>query len=149
MEPEDNPKPTTYLKKNHQIWPLEAEENKKLMNEHYLFKEWIRIKNGGVVCTNQAIIAEQKRLFKYFLTKMGSNLLKGGNIFKISIPVYVFKKESHLESIARDFCYAPLFFEKFKNNSDPIERLKFATLLCISVGTLGISMDKPFNPILG
>lgn len=30
-----------------------------------------------------------------------------------------------------------------------MERVKYATLLAISVGTLGISLQKPFNPILG
>ena len=49
-------------------------------------------------------------------------------------------------SIARDFCYAPMLFDGVK---DPLERVKAATLLAISVGTLGISIDKPFNPILG
>lgn len=82
---------------------------------------------------------------------MKNNLLSGGSILNISLPVNIFKRESHLESIARDFCYAPLFFERMGVNfkADPIERVKYATLLCISVGTLGISMDKPFNPILG
>lgn len=68
-------------------------------------------------------------------------------MLNISLPVTVFKKESHLESIARDFCYAPLFFERGSNDS--LERIKFASLLAISVGTLGISMEKPFNPLLG
>lgn len=30
-----------------------------------------------------------------------------------------------------------------------LERVKYATLLAVSVGTVGILMDKPFNPILG
>ena len=30
-----------------------------------------------------------------------------------------------------------------------LERVKYTTLLTISVGTVGILMDKPFNPILG
>ena len=85
-------------------------------------------------------------MFKYVITTFGNNILKGGSILNISLPVTIFKKESHLQSIARNFCYAPLFFDGVK---DSMERLKFATLLAISVGTLGISMDKPFNPILG
>jgi hypothetical protein len=27
--------------------------------------------------------------------------------------------------------------------------VKYATILAISVGTIGISLDKPFNPLLG
>ena len=47
------------------------------MKEHYLFHEWKRIKNGGVICTNDAIITVQKNLFKSTLAKMGRNILKG------------------------------------------------------------------------
>ena len=121
------------------------------MTEHYLFKEWVRRKNGGVICTNENIINEQKKIFKSVLTMMKNNLLSGGSILNISLPVNIFKRESHLVSIGRDFCYAPVFFDRVGVNIEPspLERVKYATLLCISVGTLGISMDKPFNPILG
>lgn len=47
------------------------------MKSHYLFKEWVRVKNGGVVCTNEAIINVQKNLFKSTITKMGRSILKG------------------------------------------------------------------------
>jgi len=30
-----------------------------------------------------------------------------------------------------------------------LERVKAAVLLAISVGTIGISLEKPFNPLLG
>lgn len=43
-----------------------------------------------------------------------------------------------------------MMFDKIAHNGgDPLERVKYATLLAVSVGTLGISMQKPFNPILG
>ena len=85
-------------------------------------------------------------MFKHILTTFGNNILKGGSILNISLPVTIFKKESHLKSIALNFCYAPLFFDGL---TDPFERIKFATLMAISVGTTGISIAKPFNPILG
>ncbi len=47
------------------------------MTEHYLFNEWVRTKNGGVICTNDAIVTAQKNLFKQTLSKMGKNILKG------------------------------------------------------------------------
>lgn len=61
------------------------------MQKHYLFEEWVRLKSGGVICTNQEIINLQKNLFKSFLAKMGRGILKG-DIFKMSIPVIIFKK---------------------------------------------------------
>jgi hypothetical protein len=42
-----------------------------------------------------------------------------------------------------------MFFDKLSPHGDALERVKYATLLGVSVGTLGISMQKPFNPILG
>jgi hypothetical protein len=65
------------------------------------------------------------------------------------MPIVIFRKESHLETIARNFCFAPMFFDKFQKGGDVLERLKYATLLAVSVGTLGISMQKPFNPTIG
>lgn len=58
----------------------------------------------------------------------------------MSLPITIFRKESHLESIARDFCFAPMFFDKLSKGGDPLERVKYATLLSVSVGTLGICM---------
>lgn len=118
-----------------------------MMTEHYLFKDWSRRKDGGVLCKNEELVNNQKRLFKDLISRLGSNILKKGTgVLNISLPVIVFKKESHLFSIARDFCYAPLLFE---NVTDKLERIKYATVLALSVGTLGISMEKPFNPLLG
>lgn len=79
---------------------------------------------------------------------MGKGILKG-ELLKISLPIIIFSKQSHLESIARNFSFAPIFFDKLAYGGDSVERVKYATLLAISVGTLGISMQKPFNPILG
>ncbi len=47
------------------------------MTQHYLFKDWVRGKNGGVICTNQDAINGQKKLFKEAITKLGKNILKG------------------------------------------------------------------------
>lgn len=58
-------------------YPKRVDEKKKLLEEHYLFSEWVRCKAGGVVCTNLDKITVQKNLFKYGLVKYGKNLLKG------------------------------------------------------------------------
>lgn len=108
------------------------------------------------MCTNLDKITVQKNLFKYGLVKYGKNLLKG-EILRISLPIEIFRKESHLQTLSRNMSYAPLFFEKLTNmpiheKDQPkiaLERMKYSTLLAISVGTVGILMDKPFNPILG
>ena len=84
---------------------------KRLLTEHYLFKEWMRCKTGGVACTNVDKITVQKNLFKYGLVKYGKNLLKG-EILRISLPIEVFRAESHRQTLSRNMSYAPLFFEQ-------------------------------------
>lgn len=77
---------------------------------------------------------------------MGSQILKGGNILNVSLPVTIFKKESHIQILAKNMMYAPLLLE---NRTDFLERLKYAVLFAISFGTTGISLDKPFFTFLG
>lgn len=84
-----------YLTTYHSQKPEEAEKYHKFMKKHYLFGDWVRIKEGGVLCTNEAQIQTQKSLFKSALTKMGKNLLRG-ELLRISLPVVIFRDESHL-----------------------------------------------------
>ena len=55
---------------------------------------------------------------------------------------------SHLQSIARNFSFAPILLEKAVS-LDPLEKVKHALLFALSVSALSISVNKPFNPILG
>lgn len=64
------------LKRSIQV-PVDDEKYRKMMTEHYLFKEWKRIKGGGVVCTNEKQVNNQKNLFKTGLSRMGKGILKG------------------------------------------------------------------------
>lgn len=54
--------------------------------------EWIKSKNGGLICTNQKLLSEHKKIFKHILASIGTNILKGGNILNVSLPVTIFKK---------------------------------------------------------
>lgn len=120
----------------------------KFLTEHPLFKEWKLHKSGGVICTNEQQINHQKKVFKYIISQIGSNIIQRKNILNVSFPVTIFKKQSHLKSVARNFSFAPIFFEKVVNSS-PEEKIKAAVLFQISTAILVISMNKPFNPILG
>lgn len=48
--------------------------------------------------------------------------------------------------IADSFSIAPRLFE---NCTDPLERVKNAVVISVAVGTLGLSVEKPFFPTLG
>lgn len=74
-------------------------------------------------------------------------MTKNGGIVNISLPVIIFKKESHLQSIANNFSYAPLLLDREHKNA--LARFKQCILFTIAVANLGISSEKPFNPILG
>ncbi len=54
---------------------------------HFLFKSWVKSEKGGVFCTNQQAVNQQKKVFKHLLTQMGNNLLKNKSIMNISLPV--------------------------------------------------------------
>jgi hypothetical protein len=55
----------------------------------------MRCKNGGVVCINEAMLVEQKRMIKKVFASIGSNLhkmLRTGGVLNMSLPVTIFKK---------------------------------------------------------
>jgi hypothetical protein len=72
--------------------------------------------------------------------------MKGNNILNVSLPVTIFKKSGHLQMIAVSFSIAPKLLE---NVVDPVERMKKSVILSLAVGTLGISVEKPFFPFVG
>ena len=90
-----------------------------------------------MVCINETLLNEHKKIFKYLITSIGSNILKGNNVFNVSLPVTIFKKQSHLQMLAKSFSMAPKLLQGV---TDPVERMKRALLLMISVGNLGISI---------
>lgn len=82
------------------------------------------------------------------VSQIGSYIMARKSIVNISLPVTVFRKESHLKTIARNFAYAPMLLEKSVHQS-PVDRMKQAITFQISMCILTICMTKPFNPILG
>ena len=149
-----------YIFQPHAVAPLSLSSTqlrKKLTTEHFLLKEWVRCKHGGVMCVRESL-AEQRKNIRKVVTSIGANLFKlpkNGGILNISLPVVIFKKESHLQSIATNFSYAPLLFDPLHANNtrtnaaEHLRRFKQCVLFTISVANLGISSEKPFNPILG
>lgn len=69
-------------------------------------------------------------------------------LMNLSLPVSIFKPESHLHSVAKNLSFAPLILERAVT-MDPVERIKMAILYSLAVTVSSISVNKPFNPILG
>lgn len=83
------------------------------------------------------------------MKKMGKNLLTGKSILNVSLPINIFSRTSNLEHLAAGFSYAPLFLEKASHIKNPIEQIKDVVLFTITNPIAFITMQKPFNPILG
>lgn len=64
------------------------------------------------MCKDSNPISEQKKVFKHILTTMGKNVLHNKGLLNVSLPVNIFRTESHLQSIARNFGFAPILLEK-------------------------------------
>jgi hypothetical protein len=65
----------------------------KLLTEHFLFGEWRRSAKGGVVCADEEVIKEQKRILKLVFTRIGSNIFKGNSCMNVSLPIQLFRNE--------------------------------------------------------
>lgn len=137
----------TFLKAKDFNKPL-SPSNLKIIKEHFLFGEWVRSSKGGVVCANEEVIKEQKRIVKLVITRIGSNIFKGNSCMNVSLPIQLFRKESFLVCIAQNMTYSPLLIEPFVK-ADPLERMKNLAIFEISINALALSTKKPFNPILG
>jgi hypothetical protein len=92
-KPEKITEEELYLRVHHRTEPREPEEPRKITTKHYLFEDWQVAKNGGVICTNEAMINEQKKVFSHIIKSIGKNIFKSKNILNISLPVTIFKKE--------------------------------------------------------
>lgn len=50
--------------------------------------------------------------------------------------------------MARNLSFAPNLLEK-AFESEPLQAMKWIVVYLVTVGVVGISMEKPFNPLLG
>ena len=118
---------------------------------HYVFKkEWIHDdKNGGMIFTNKAVIAEQKKVFKFLLKQMGVNVLQGKSILNISLPIGIFDTRSNLERFAYSYSFAPVYLERAAQLTDPVEQMKQCVPFLLTTTLMYLELTKPFNPILG
>lgn len=62
-----------------------------------MFKEWKRAKDGGLVCCDAELIAEQKKMIKKIIASIGNSIFKiirsGSGFMNMCLPVAIFKRE--------------------------------------------------------
>ena len=103
----------------------------------------------GLVYRDTETISKQRKVVFYLLKSVGTNLLRGKSIMNVSLPVTIFDKASLLERSLENYAYAPIFCERMYQATDPVEKMKHAVAFTVSSLHIGLSMKKPFNPILG
>lgn len=112
--------------------------------------DWLRDDTkGGLKMINQAKINAQKKVIKFLLKRIGSNILTGKSMMHVSMPVDIFEARSNTERICNALGFAPLYLERAAEKKDLVSRLQDAYAFTVGYLVNFMSMDKPFNPILG
>ena len=87
----------------HVTYPMPKDQPKRV-EVHYIDTEWRRNKHGVLICTNQRILDEQKKVAKHVFTTFGRNILRHKSFLSISLPVSICIKKyfySHTGHICR------------------------------------------------
>ena len=92
---------------------------------------------------------QQKKVLTFIIKRIGKNILTGKGILNVSLPVDIFCRQSNVQRLAASFGFAPFFLQKAASLTDPIEQLKLVVATGISSSLIYLTMEKPFNPILG
>ena len=115
-----------------------------------LFDDYKIREQGGVDYLKHSEIEEQRNLIWSFVKSAGMQMLSGGSLTSISLPVGLSEPRSLLERIAVEFSYAPIYLTNASETSDPIERMKNVVAFVIAgLHKSVLNQKKPFNPILG
>lgn len=69
------------------------EYQRKFIGENFLSRDWKKLGKGGVICINEAVVAEQKKIFKLICKQFGSKLFKMQGIMSFSLPVQICRPE--------------------------------------------------------
>lgn len=102
-----------------------------------------------IVYNNFKFLEKQRNLMSYFIKKIGHDIFSGKGIMNISLPIFIFDTRSLLELWVWQNAYCAEYLEKAGEATDPIERIKYATIYSLAKLHLTVGQQKPFNPILG
>ena len=88
-------------------------------------------------------------MLTYIIKRIGKNILSGKGILNVSLPVDIFCVESNIERLAMSFGFFPDYLEKAAKIEEPEIQLKYVISSGIASSLIYMTMEKPFNPILG
>lgn len=119
--------------------------------DNFIFQhgDWVLNKSNEFIFVNQAVMDAQKDVIKWVIRKIGTNIVSGKSVMNMSLPVEIFDKRGLLERSASSFGYAPVFLEQASQTADEMEQMKLVVTFMLSINSLELKLEKPFNPILG
>ncbi|GIL82684.1 hypothetical protein Vretimale_8263 [Volvox reticuliferus] len=105
---------------------------------------------GGMLCTNDELLKQQREAIMQWVKSMGKRLITGNiNLINTPFPVNIFEPRSYLEKLADVWVY-PRYLADASQSSDPVERMKLVTTWFVAgLHHAFENWRKPFNPILG
>jgi len=110
---------------------------------------WKRDPNGGLEFIDQEVIKRQKQVVLSLLQTMGRNILEGKSLVNMSLPIIINGKQTTLHRAAMNCAYAPVYLPIAAEKRNPLEAFKQVLTFFFTSHHVGISQEKPFNPILG
>ena len=99
---------------------------------------------------NEQTNKDNKGLKSYLVKQLAKSLFRGSA--NVSLPAYAFDPVSNVSAFMNNFRTAPYFMNKaihVSKDTDPEERIKELTAMCVSSLHQNISFKRAFNPILG
>ena len=110
---------------------------------------WKRDPAEGLEMVDKGIIERQRQILKWLLKSAGRMILEGKSLVNMSLPIIISGKETSLHRAAGQCGYAPEFLTRAGQQQMVTEAFKQVVTYCFVTHHLGISQEKPFNPILG
>ncbi|PNH04784.1 Oxysterol-binding protein 9, partial [Tetrabaena socialis] len=108
------------------------------------------LESGGMSCTNDDLLKQQREAIMQWVRSMGKRLLTGNiNLINTPFPVTIFEPRSYLEKLGDVWVY-PRYLAAAAAATDPVERMKLVTTWFVAgLHHAFTNWRKPFNPILG
>ena len=118
--------------------------------EKIIFKDYENtLYKNGLIYKDEKEIRKIADGAKWLIKKLGTNLIQGKSVLRISLPVFLFDKRTLQEVLAYELRGAPYYLNHAYYSKNPFERLKWITVLLMSQCYISTFQTKPFNPIIG
>lgn len=103
----------------------------------------------GLELIDVKLLEKSKKIFGYLLSSFGKSFLKGKDLTRISLPIYISDYRTYLEVNSYFLKNSFPFLIEAALQVNQIERMKILTKMVVSALHSSFVPLKPFNPILG